>query len=360
MAVELQILALEPYYGGPRRQMLQTIVRHSRHAWTVLKLPPRRVERRLAAAARWFAELIERGAIEEGGCDVVFGGEMLNLPDLQRIVPWLARVPAVVYFHENQLPTAERVTGSPLELVNLNSAMAASEAWFNSQWHQDQFVDKAAALVQRVPEISGRNPMSEIRGKSMVVPPPVDFAAVREASVAAKDARTLFVDLRAGADVGLLMRALAELEARGEAYHLITVGQRGLPAELRRTEVSERDDGALYRALSEAGVYLGLRAAGVTADELIVPALVAGCRPIVPAACGMYGEALAPATHASCLHDGTVEGIVGRILDAWYTERLAGWEAKQQELLGPYEASEGVRIIDELLCEVAAGKAIRA
>jgi hypothetical protein len=283
---------------------------------------------------------------------------MLNLPDLQRIVPWLARVPAVAYFHENQLPTAERVTGSPLELVNLNSAMAASEAWFNSQWHQDQFIDKAAALVQRVPEISGRNPMSEIRGKSMVVPPPLDFAAVRDAR-APKDPRTLFVDLRGGADAGLLMRVLAELEARGEAYHLITVGQRGLPAEVRRTEVSERDDARLYRALNEAGVYLGLRTEA-TADELIVPALVAGCRPIVPAACGMYGEVLAAATHAGCLHEGTVKGIVGRILDAWYTERLAGWEEKQQQLLEPFEAGEGVRIIDELLCEVAAGKTIRA
>jgi hypothetical protein len=287
---------------------------------------------------------------------------MLNLPDLQRIVPWLARVPAVVYFHENQLPTADRVTGSPLELVNLNSAMAASEAWFNSQWHQDQFIDKAAALVQRVPEISGKNPVSEIRGKSMVVPPPVDFAAVRrEAGAAAKDARTLFVDLRGGADAGLLMRVLAELEGRGEAYHLITLGQRGLPAELRRKEVSERDDDAgLYRALGEGGIYLGFRGAGATADELVVPALVAGCRPIVPAACGMYAEVLAAATHAGCLHEGTVEGIIGRILDAWHTERLAGWEAKQEALLEPFEAREGVRIIDELLCEVAAGKTIRA
>jgi hypothetical protein len=91
-----------------------------------------------------------------------------------------------------------------------------------------------------------------------------------------------------------------------------------------------------------------------------VPALVAGCWPIVPAACGIYGEVLASATHSASLHEGTVEGIVSRILDAWNTERLGGWEAQQQELLEPFEASEGVRIIDELLCEVAAGKAIRA
>ena len=56
MAAQLDILALEPFYGGARRAMLDTIMRYSRHRWTLLRLPPRRIERRLAAAAHWFAE----------------------------------------------------------------------------------------------------------------------------------------------------------------------------------------------------------------------------------------------------------------------------------------------------------------
>ena len=40
--------------------MLETLVHYSKHRWTVLKLPPRRIERRLTAAAHWFAEMIER------------------------------------------------------------------------------------------------------------------------------------------------------------------------------------------------------------------------------------------------------------------------------------------------------------
>lgn len=48
----LQILALEPFYTGSRRLMLETLQRRSRHRWTVLKLPGRRIERRLEAAAQ--------------------------------------------------------------------------------------------------------------------------------------------------------------------------------------------------------------------------------------------------------------------------------------------------------------------
>src|SRR5438477_13123292 len=56
MSSQLDILALEPFYGGIRRSMLETVVRLSRHRWTLLKLPPRRIERRLTTAANWFSE----------------------------------------------------------------------------------------------------------------------------------------------------------------------------------------------------------------------------------------------------------------------------------------------------------------
>src|SRR6266566_514450 len=60
MSTQLDILALEPFFGGARKAMLETIMRHSRHRWTLLKLPPRRIERRLAVAAHWFGEQLTR------------------------------------------------------------------------------------------------------------------------------------------------------------------------------------------------------------------------------------------------------------------------------------------------------------
>src|SRR3954471_5438963 len=178
MSKQLDILALEPFYGGGRRLMLETLVRYSRHRWTVLKLPPRRIERRLTAAAHWFAEQLTRHWVGRG--DFLFASEALNLSDMLRLMPALAKKPNVVYFHSNQLPPVTSRSESPLDLVNLNTAAAAGEIWFNSIYHLRAFLAKASAFVDRHPELSGRNPMPELMAKAHVMHPPVDLSFVTE------------------------------------------------------------------------------------------------------------------------------------------------------------------------------------
>src|SRR3954466_4122732 len=102
MSSQLDILALESFFGGIRRSMLETLVRCSRHRWTVLRLPPRRIERRLTTAANWFSEQLSRHWV--GRVDVLFTSEAMNLASLLRLTPELAQHPSVVYFHDNQLP----------------------------------------------------------------------------------------------------------------------------------------------------------------------------------------------------------------------------------------------------------------
>ena len=84
MAHQLDILALEPFYGGVRRVMLDSLIHCSRHRWTLLKLPPRRIERRLSAAAHWFAEQLSRHWV--GRTNLLFTSEAMNLSDLYRLV----------------------------------------------------------------------------------------------------------------------------------------------------------------------------------------------------------------------------------------------------------------------------------
>ena len=175
---QLDILALEPFYGGERRAMLETVVRCSRHRWTLLKLPPRRIERRLTTAANWFAEQLSRHWV--GRMDLLFTSEAMNLASLFRLTPALATYPSVVYFHANQLPDPAVAGSKPTDLVNLSTASAAAEVWFNSAYHQQTFLSRAAALVGRHPELSSRDPMPELRARSRVMPPPVDWSTVDE------------------------------------------------------------------------------------------------------------------------------------------------------------------------------------
>src|SRR5208282_1942573 len=126
---QLDILALEPFYGGARKSMLETLIHHSRHRWTLLKLPPRRMERRLAAAANWFAEQLSRHWV--GRVDLLFTSEALNLADVVRLLPEVSQKPSVVYFHENQLPDPPPIRISAKDVVNMASAQVATELWFN-------------------------------------------------------------------------------------------------------------------------------------------------------------------------------------------------------------------------------------
>jgi hypothetical protein len=153
MPRQLDILALEPFFGGVRRAMLEALVRYSRHRWTVLKLPPRRIERRLTAAANWFSEQLSRHWVSR--VDLLFTSEAMNLSSLLRLTPQLAAYPSVVYFHDNQFPDLSlRPAGQddPLDQVNLNTAQSATEVWFNSAYHRQTFFVMARSVVARYPD----------------------------------------------------------------------------------------------------------------------------------------------------------------------------------------------------------------
>jgi hypothetical protein len=354
MAKQLDILALEPDHGGARRAMLEAISRCSRHRWTLLKLPARRFERRQLVAATWFAEVLSRNGV--GKVDVVFSSEALNLADFFRLRPDLGRRPSVVYFHDNQLPdvndNGEQQGDGPTDLVNLNSATAASEIWFNSLYNLRTFLSRASGLVARHPELRMRDPMRGLAAKAHLVPPPIDFGAMHDLTsqapaAAARDPRSLLLDAR-GADHAVVSEALATLAQRRERMDLTVIGRvHGMPAALRPITLDERDDAAHVRSLLRSSVLMSARP-NATHDDLAVRALGSGCHPIVPNT-GLYPALLPEPLHAPCLHDGTAESIAARLLDAWYLERPTGLEFLLDEILGQFDAIRACKVIDERL-----------
>jgi hypothetical protein len=355
---QLDILALEPFYGGPRRAMLETVMRCSRHRWTLLKLPPRRIERRLMAAAHWFAEQLQRHW--SGRVDVLFTSEALNLADLTRLVPPLARKPSVVYFHDNQLPDPRSdADGQPTDFVNLNTAAAATEVWFNSVYHFRTFSSRATALVNKHPDIAMLNPLGGLAGKSHVMPPAIDFSGIHQHNVAAdpkRPARTIFVETR-DADIRLLNAALGAVRRRGEKFELITVGPvEGLDPEIKRRTLPEQDQHAHVNALFESGVFLSARPTA-TCDFHAVRALAAGCWPIFPRG-GVYAEILPKSMHPTCLFEPTVDHMASRIQDAWHTYRPDGYEADLQSHLSRFEPMAACGAMDQRFEELAIGHSI--
>jgi hypothetical protein len=296
MAAQLDILALEPFYNAPRRAMLEVLQRYSRHRWSLLKLPPRKIERRLSAGANWFAEhLVQHFS---GNIDLVFTSDAMNLTSLQRLVPELASKPAVVYFHENYLPEVMSRREGPLDLVNLSSAIVAKEIWFNSHYHQREFLKRAASLVARHPELAENDPIPSILSKASVAPPPTDLSLPGTLLAAPPDRREdlILVDTR-DADIKLLNDGLEILASRRK-FRLITVGSiLGLSSRWNRTPIRETDVDAQSRAVFTSSLFLSAKP-NANHDHLFVRAALAGCRVVAPAS-GAYVE-LAPDSLRSC------------------------------------------------------------
>jgi hypothetical protein len=356
---QLDILALEPFYGGGRRIMLETIIRCSRHRWTLLKLPPRRIERRLSTAAIWFAEQLSRHWV--GSVDLLFTSEAMNLADLYRLIPDLLKKPAVVYFHSNQLPDPSDPKQSPFDLVNMNTSSAATEIWFNSLFHLQNFLARASALVRRHMELMAHNPMPELTRKSQLMYPPIDTTMLHELTMSEKvhrDKRTIFVETR-DANLRILNNAFGLVQRRGEHFNLVTVGPvDGLNESFPRTTLSENDDEAQMRAMLSAGIFFSARP-GAPSDHHAVRALMAGCWPLCPQF-GVYRELLPESLHSSCLYDGAADTLAGRMQDVWHLDHPSGYERKLYDLLHRFDPIVACKAIDERLELLAQGHAAHA
>ncbi len=348
MARQLDILALEPFFGGIRRNMLETLVLTSRHRWTLMTLPPRRMERRLAAAAHWFAEQIARRDI--GPTDLLFTCDALNLADLYRLCPSVADQPSVVYFHCNQLPDpAHLQLTDPGDLTHLNTATAASEIWFNSKYHAGAFVDGLESLVSRHAELQMRNPVDSIREKMSLVPPPVDLSRLidlSESTAVQRDPTLVFVESR-DANIELLNAALEILHQLKRKMTLLISGPTDLISTLfPRRVIGDNDAAEQVRGLLSAGIFLSTRIAAPF-DENAVRALHLGCQPVLPHS-GVYPELLPSRTHGQCLYDMSAESLASHLHEALYGIALH----RQTDLTVKLECFDPIKachLIDEKL-----------
>jgi hypothetical protein len=350
MGTQLDILCLEPFYGGMRRIMLETLIKCSRHKWTLLKLPPRRIERRLSAASVWFAELLSRHWT--GSIDLLFTSEALNLADLYRLHPELIKKPSVVYFHSNQLPSEDSREG-PLDLVNLNTAMAATEIWFNSLYHLRMFLARATAVVNRHHEIAGRNPVADLAAKAHLMNPPVDMKILHHLvtnEVIYRDKRNIFMETR-DADLKILNTTFGMLERRGESFQLMTVGPvDGLHPDVKRVALSETDEVAQCRAMLSSGIFLSSKV-GAPFDHLAVRALSAGCWALCPQD-GVYSELMPEVMHSPCLYDYSPDTLAGRMQDVWHLDHLHNYEYALNDLLKKFDPAVACKAMDERLEEL--------
>lgn len=115
--------------------------------------------------------------------DVLFCSDMLNLAEFSGLAPALSNIRSVVYFHENQLTYPVRFESErdyQFGFTNMTTALASSEAWFNSKFHLDEFTASVGTLLKKMPDNQPGNVVELIKQKSFVQPPGIDIANMPE------------------------------------------------------------------------------------------------------------------------------------------------------------------------------------
>ncbi|HEY64769.1 MAG TPA: DUF3524 domain-containing protein [Caldilineae bacterium] len=170
----MRIWIVEPYCTGSHRAWAEGYARYTRHQANVLAMAGRFWKWRMQGGAMelaWqAAELWRQGDRP----DVILASDMVNLPAFLALVrPWLADVPIVLYFHENQLtyplPPGEK-RDLTYGMINWLSTLTADRVCFNSRFHLEQFFDELPRLLKHFPDYNHLELIDEVRARAEVLP----------------------------------------------------------------------------------------------------------------------------------------------------------------------------------------------
>jgi len=169
----MNVLALEPWYGGSHRAFLDGLIKYSRHEFSAVTMTARfwkwRMHGGAVTMARKAEELVKKG----NKPDVIFATDMVNVPAFLAFTRrFFSDVPVVLYMHENQLtyPLQEdQKRDFTYAYINYLSCLAADHVLFNSQFHYDEFMEALPGLLRQFPDYTHLNTAAEIRDRCSVL-----------------------------------------------------------------------------------------------------------------------------------------------------------------------------------------------
>lgn len=195
--MQKRILLLSAYDAVSHRlwrERLQALF--PEHAWQQLALPARHFTWRIRGNSLQWA--LQQKQILEQSFDLIIATSMVDLASLRGLLPQLAAIPTVVYFHENQFfyPTGHKPSANiePL-LVPVYTALCADQIVFNSAFNRDTFLTGANSLFNRLPDNLG-GAIEQALQASCVIPVPLDdqeFMVSRDNTATNKDSALLHV-----------------------------------------------------------------------------------------------------------------------------------------------------------------------
>lgn len=173
-------LLLSGYDAPSHQYWRETLVNGlAEFEWTQISLPARHFSWRIRGNA--FNFFSEYKAVLEQRYDLLIVTSMVDLNNLRGLIPNLATLPTILYFHENQFayPLSNASENEKQNLINaqitsLFSAYSADRILFNSHFNMKSFFQGATSLIKKLPDGISKNDLSNIEKKSIVLPVPID------------------------------------------------------------------------------------------------------------------------------------------------------------------------------------------
>ncbi len=309
----LNILFLEPFYGGSHKAFADGLVQNSRHTFSLVTMPARFWKWRMRGAALYYLEKITNW--EE--YDLIFATDLMSISDLKALCP--AKLPPVIlYCHESQLsyplPEGEQMDYQ-FGFTDITSALAADSVLFNSRFHFDQFFKELPRFIRKMPEFLPKWAEAAIRQKSRVIYP---GASLHQFSKITKEANKIPRILwnhrwEFDKDPELFFEVLEAIDRKSIDFELILLGENFQKVPKAFIAAKERYGKRILTygyAESREEYYQWLRSADITISTAIqenfglsiVEAVAAGAYPLLPKRLS-YPEVIPGRFHADHIYE---------------------------------------------------------
>lgn len=171
----MKILLLSAYDAAShRRWRLDLQQQFPDYQWTQLALPPRYFSWRVRGNSMSWA-FSQRELLEQE-YDLLIATSMVDLSALRGFVPSLARIPSLLYFHENQFyypASEEQFSSVEPQMISLYSALCADALVFNSDCNRTSFIAGAEMLLRKLPDHVPGGLVELLRSRSQVLSVPL-------------------------------------------------------------------------------------------------------------------------------------------------------------------------------------------
>lgn len=295
------ILLLEPYYGGSHRSFLKGLQAHLPFTFTLLRLPARKWKMRMQLAAPWMARKVLR-LLEKGEWfDAILCSTFVDAATLRALLAGKGiYIPVAIYFHENQFAYPNQLTDPSFyqfTALNFTSALAADSLAFNSDYNRDTFFSGVEKYLGRATDMDIGFAVSELRNKSIVLHPGVDFSGM-EPGPRRNSENTIPVIVwnhrwEHDKDPEAFFRTMMELSGQGKRFKLIVLGQQfeRCPDIFVRAEKALHEhllhfgyahDRDAYIRLLQQGDIVASTAVHEFFGMAVLEGVRCGCRPLVP------------------------------------------------------------------------------